>query len=344
MKECVVKKSVIVNTLLGHLSDYTPSQSSVTVYAPTNIALCKYWGKRNQELNLPVTSSLSISLADKGAETTLSLSTVDHDVFRLNGKLVDASTSFHQRLLVYLDLFRPYAEFYFAVDIVSTVPIAAGLASSACGFAAMALALDKFFSWKLSLQQLSIIARLGSGSACRSLWQGFVEWHVGERADGMDSFGEPLSVQWPELNVGLMMLSEQEKSISSREAMLRTVQTSELYKAWPGKVEHDLRMIKQAIYEHDFDLLGKTAESNALAMHATMLSAWPPISYCLPETINAMRRVWQARADGLSVYFTQDAGPNLKLLFLQKDKDVVQELMFLPSRDCSEISPQNLIP
>ncbi len=321
-KELFVKKSDIVEKILGDISHYTPSSQAVTAYAPTNIALVKYWGKRNQELNLPVTSSLSISLADKGAQTTLSVSSTKQDVFILNGKRVDVASAFYQRLLRYVDLFRPQKDFYFHIDIISTVPIAAGLASSACGFAAMALALDKFFSWQLSSQQLSILARLGSGSASRSLWPGFVEWHKGIRDDGMDSFAEPISVEWPELCVGWMMVSDKEKSISSREAMQRTVETSELYQAWPKKVEHDLKMLKQAIREKDFDLLGKTAESNALAMHATMLSAWPPVSYCFPETIAAMRRVWQARAEGVQVYFTQDAGPNLKLLFIDRNSVV----------------------
>jgi diphosphomevalonate decarboxylase len=320
---CAVNKSDIVKKLLGDISCYTPSNKAVTAYAPTNIALVKYWGKRNQELNLPVTSSLSISLAEKGAKTTLSISLIKQDVFILNGKAVPTTSSFHQRLSRYLDLFR-FDHLYFEANIISTVPIAVGLASSACGFAAMVLALDKFFSWQLSSQQLSMLARLGSGSACRSIWPGFVEWHAGEREDGMDSYAEPLSVQWPELGIGLMMVSDKEKSIGSREAMQRTVETSELYQSWPHKVEHDLIKLKKAIQEKDFDLLGKTAESNALAMHATMLSAWPPVSYYLPETINAMHRVWQARADGVPVYFTQDAGPNLKLLYLHHDREKVE--------------------
>jgi diphosphomevalonate decarboxylase len=321
-----VKKSDIVKKILGDIASYIPSSQPVTAYAPTNIALIKYWGKRNQELNLPVTSSLSISLAKKGAKTTISISSLGQDIFVLNGNTVPSTSSFYQRLSRYLDLFRPN-NLFFDVNIISTVPIAAGLASSACGFAAMALALDKFFSWQLSSEQLSILARLGSGSASRSLWPGFVEWHKGERDDGMDSYAEPLHEKWPELSVVLMMVSESEKSVSSREAMQRTIETSELYKAWPQKVEHDLKTLKQAIHEKDFDLLGKTAESNALAMHATMLSAWPPISYCLPETITAMHRIWQARAEGIPVYFTQDAGPNLKLLFLKNNKNLIEQLI-----------------
>jgi diphosphomevalonate decarboxylase len=141
----------------------------------------------------------------------------------------------------------------------------------------------------------------------------------------MDSYGELISDQWPELRIGLLVLNESEKPISSRDAMQRTVTTSPLYTAWPNKVSRDLSALKQAINLKDFSLLGKTAESNAMTMHATMLSAWPTICYFLPETISAMHKIWRLRQDGLQIFFTQDAGPNLKLIFLDKDKKSVQE-------------------
>lgn len=321
-----MKKADIVNGVLKDRVDSFPDVHTATAFAPTNIALCKYWGKRNQELNLPVTSSLSISLSDKGAKTTLSVSENKFDRVVLNGKQVPADTAFHKRLIQFLTLFRPHPEFYFDVETISNIPIAAGLASSACGFASIVLAMDRLFSWQLHPYQLSILARLGSGSASRSIWQGFVEWHAGERLDGMDSHGEVLATTWPELSVGLLMLSQKEKAIGSREAMQRTVATSELYRAWPDKVAKDLCLIKDAIARKEFDSLGQAAESNALAMHATMLSAWPPIHYALPETISAMHKVWQLRQDGLPVYFTQDAGPNLKLLFMAKHSDQVRQV------------------
>ncbi len=102
--------------------------------------------------------------------------------------------------------------------------------------------------------------------------------------------------------------------------MERTAASSPLYASWPAKVERDLSLIKQALAEQNFQALGETAESNALTMHALMLSAWPPISYALPQTITAMHEIWQLRQEGLPVYFTQDAGPNLKLLFLAADQ------------------------
>lgn len=320
-----MKKTDVVRTILGDRLFSLPKYSSAKAYAPTNIALCKYWGKRDQEINLPMTSSLSISLGNKGATTELTVLNQAHDLVFLNNRPVDLTTSFGRRLVDYLDLFRAHGEPRFVVNIETNIPVAAGLASSACGFAALIKVLNHLYGWELSDQELSILARLGSGSASRSIWQGFVEWHAGIKADGMDSYAEPIQEQWPELQVGLLIVSEKEKMISSREAMQRTVTTSPLYSVWPAKVARDLSLIKQAISVQDIQLLGQTAESNAMTMHATMLSAWPPIVYSTAETLESMRKIWKLRQQGLLLYFTQDAGPNLKLLFAKKDEKAVVE-------------------
>lgn len=285
-------------------------------FAPSNIALCKYWGKRNGELNLPVTSSLSISLGEKGAKTIIQQTNAPADEVFLNAKPIGLESSFGKRLTQFLDLFRHNKSIHYHVDTQINIPVAAGLASSACGFAALVLALDQLHGWNLEDKDLSILARIGSGSAARSIWHGFVEWQAGQAADGMDSYGEHLKSEWANLRIGLHLLSTQEKPLSSREAMQRTVKTSHLYQAWPKQVEYDLAEIKSAILAKDFEKLGRHAEANALAMHATMWSSWPPVVYSLPETLQAMQTVWQLRAVGTPVYFTQDAGPNLKLLFL----------------------------
>ena len=293
-------------------------------FAPTNIALCKYWGKRNGEINLPMTASLSISLGDKGATTTIAEIAAASDQIVLNQQPVDIKSAFGARLCGFLDLFRPTPATRYHVETQMNIPVAAGLASSACGFAALVLALDHLYVWRLDPQALSVLARLGSGSAARSLWQGFVEWREGVAADGMDSHGVLLPEQWPELRVGLHLLNTQQKPLSSRDAMQRTVETSQLYSAWPAQVRADMPALKRAIAAKDFARLGQVAEANALAMHATMMSAWPPVVYSQPETVAAMRQVWQLRADGVPVYFTQDAGPNLKLLFLADAGGAIQ--------------------
>lgn len=320
--ECRVKKSEIVQNLLRDKMQNKREQG--VGFAPTNIALCKYWGKRNTELNLPITSSLSISLPDKGALTNLTIIDSDNDIVILNGETLAADSQFVVRLQQYLDLFRVDLAWRLKVDIKMNIPTAAGLASSACGFAALACALNDLFQWQLSLRDLSILARLGSGSASRSLWNGFVIWHEGMRDDGMDSFGEPIACEWPNLRVGILPISNQPKAISSRDAMLRTVNSSSSYSCWTRKVTQDMAIFKQALKNKNFSLLAGTAESNAMAMHATMLSSWPPICYYLPETIAAMHEVWALRQQGHEIYFTQDAGPNLKLLFLDDQAATVK--------------------
>ncbi len=318
-----MKKSDIVAKIIQER--YQPKHEKGLAFAPTNIALCKYWGKRDSELNLPMTSSLSVALPDKGAMTSLIPHQDQPDVVTLNGKELPSDTSFVVRLTDFLDLFRPQKQWHLQIDIMMNIPVAAGLASSACGFASVISAMNDLFDWQLPKHDLSILARLGSGSAARSFWTGFVEWRAGVQADGMDSYAEPLTYEWPELYVGILSITEKEKMISSRDAMQRTVDSSILYGNWTKKVARDMVILRQAIHAKNFSLLAGTAESNALTMHATMLSSWPPICYFLPETIAAMHKIWELRREGLEIYFTEDAGPNLKLLLLEKDKDKIKE-------------------
>jgi diphosphomevalonate decarboxylase len=319
-----LKKADIIKRIFQQKLPTESYHEKGLAFAPTNIALCKYWGKRNAELNLPMTSSLSIALPEKGAMTSIVFQDKPYDTVILNDEVLAADSGFVQRCVQFLDLFRLEKKWYVKIDIKMNIPVASGLASSACGFASLVLALKDLFNWQLSNRDLSILSRLGSGSAARSLWMGFVEWHAGLTKDGMDCFATPLEIEWPELYIGILALTDKEKKISSREAMQRTVDGSILYNSWPKKVARDLVIIRQALNVKNFALLGGTAESNALTMHATMLSCWPPICYSLPETLAAMQKIWVLRQEGLEVYFTQDAGPHLKLIFLEKDKEQVK--------------------
>jgi len=298
------------------------SSESASAYAPSNIALCKYWGKRQDELNLPVNSSLSVSMAHMGTSTKISLS--DKDEFFFNGEHLKLKLTFSVRLKEFLDMFRTSHCSFFRVESYNTIPTGAGLASSASGFAALTLALNKLFDWSLLDKELSILARLGSGSACRSIHRGFVLWHKGKRSDGMDSYSEKLEQKWPDLRMGVIHVSEKEKQVSSRDGMKRTVKTADFYRMWAEKSQTDLATIIHAINTKDFSLLGETAESNALAMHATMLSSKPPLLYWLPSTVSMMRKVWDLRKIGIEVYLTIDAGPNVKLIFLQSFADDIR--------------------
>jgi diphosphomevalonate decarboxylase len=304
----------MIQHILRHSNHGSFVRNEGVAWAPSNVALCKYWGKRDEELHLPVTSSLSVSLGNKGAYTKICENSSCDD-YKLNGRLLEPSSNFAKRLRAFLDLYRRCGVCY-SVETEVNFPIAAGFASSACGFAALVLALNSLYDWRLGKRELSILARLGSGSACRSLFNGFVEWYRGERDDGMDSYGVPLDYIWPELRIGMVILSDEEKTISSGEAMKRTVYTSPLYSSWSAQVEIDLEHIKLALQTKDFSLLGEVVENNAIAMHATMREAIPSIDYTTQETLQIVALVQELRLSGIPVFFTQDAGPNLQLLFL----------------------------
>lgn len=301
---------------------HIPINEMGRAFAPTNIALIKYWGKRDNALNLPITSSLSISLPQKGAQSEITVSHEnDHRIY-VNDVAISNESPHGKRLNEFLNAFR-FGTFSYDVRIHVNIPVAAGLASSSCIYASLILALNDLYQWNLDTSTLSILARLGSGSACRSIYSGFVEWHVGTCPKGLDSFATPIDAPWPDFCVGLCVIDSSPKTLSSREGMIHTLKTSRLYAEWPNCVKTDLLHMKKALKNRDFSLMGKTAESNALTFHATLLSAWPPISYHKPQTFDLMHRVWSCRQRGIEMYFTQDAGPNLKLLFLKNQLDSV---------------------
>ena len=292
-------------------------------FAPSNIALCKYWGKRDAELNLPINSSLSVSLAHLGSKTRILLSESGQDQVVLNDELLAADNSFAVKVIAFIDMFRRDAGHRVRVETVNNIPTAAGLASSASGFAALMQAVNEFYRLELDLSLQSAFARMGSGSASRSLFNGFVEWNMGQREDGMDSVATPLATVWPDLRIGLIKVSTAQKPVDSRSGMNRTVATAHLYQSWPMQAAADLSQLHAAIESHDFELLGQTAEQNALSMHATMIASWPPLLYWQADSVTAMHKIWQLRAEGLSLYFTMDAGPNLKVLFSAADEAAV---------------------
>lgn len=318
-----MNKQDFIKSLLSEQAK-NPQKNQGSAFAPSNIALIKYWGKRDNELNLPITSSLSIALGNRGANTRIKVIDSNQDRIFLNQQEVK-DNHFYTRTEAFLDLLRPDAKTHYEITTDMNLPVAAGLASSACGIAALVKAMADLYQWHLPDTMLSIICRIGSGSAARSLWQGFVEWHRGEYDDGLDSYAEPLPYLMPDLRLGLLIIDAQQKALSSREAMNITSQSSILYESWPKQVAHDLRLMKHALEHQDFDLMGKTAERNALAMHATLLSSEPTICYSSPETLTMIKKIWQLRQNGLAIYFTQDAGPNLKLLFEHKNEVAVKK-------------------
>lgn len=296
-----------------------------TARANANVALAKYWGKRDAALNLPATGSLSITL--DGLETTARvafLPELSTDLITFAGEPAAAGEA--HRITAFVDLVRSMARSRTraTIDIRSNFPVAAGLASSASTYAALARAATAAAGVAVSDRDLSILARRGSGSACRSIYGGFVEWIKGVAADGSDSYAVPVAPaeHWG-LAVVVAVTARGPKSVGSREGMARAAELSPFYGAWVGFHEADLDAIRQGIQERDLALVGATAERNCLAMHAVALTARPPLLYWKPATLAVMLRVQALREEGCDAYFTIDAGPQVKVLCARQQCDAV---------------------
>lgn len=295
--------------------------------AGTNIALIKYWGKRDEVLKLPFNSSLSITLDRFYTQMGVTLDeTLPYDQVFINGTQADQEKG--QRLVNFLNLVRDLSGIRSRVRVesLSHVPIGAGFASSASAFAALAGAVNEAFKLGLTLKEVTMLARQGSGSAARSIYGGFNVWHKGERTDGTDSYGEQIleAKAWP-LCILSVVVSTKQKEISSSEGMKRTVLTSPLYEAWLKQVPKDFQMALRAIENRDFEALGNLIEANAMLMHATMLGARPPILYMNESTLSIWSCVQNLRKAGYMVYATIDAGPNLKLLTRECDREQIEK-------------------
>ncbi|HGD7090557.1 TPA: diphosphomevalonate decarboxylase [Enterococcus faecium] len=294
--------------------------------AYTNIALIKYWGKKNEELILPMNNSLSLTLDAFYTETEVIFSdSYMVDEFYLDGTLQDEKAT--KKVSQFLDLFRKEAGLSLKASVISQnfVPTAAGLASSASGLAALAGACNTALKLGLDDLSLSRFARRGSGSACRSIFGGFVEWEKGH--DDLSSYAKPVPSDSFEDDLAMVfvLINDQKKEVSSRKGMRRTVETSSFYQGWLDSVEGDLYQLKQAIKTKDFQLLGETMERNGLKMHGTTLAAQPPFTYWSPDSLKAMDAVRQLRKQGIPCYFTMDAGPNVKVLVENSHLSEVQE-------------------
>ncbi len=307
----------------------TTTDRSARAVACTNIALVKYWGKRDAALNLPAAGSLSLTLAGLGTETSVRFvagsAARDGDRVTLDGRPADDRAA--RRASRFLDLVRARAGLDLAAEIVTSnnIPTAAGLASSASGFAALAVAASAAAGLALDGAQLSELARRGSGSAARSIFGGFVEMAAGERADGVDAVAHSiLPPQAWDVRLVVAIATEAAKAIGSTDAMERTARTSPYYASWIASVAPDLAEARAAIAARDLERLGAVAERSCLRMHASALAADPGILYWNPITVRAIETVRELRRDGTAAFFTIDAGPHVKVLCAAADAPRVQ--------------------
>lgn len=295
-----------------------------TARAYTNIALIKYWGKKDQQLKLPFTNSLSLTLDRFYTDTKATIIDSDHDVIYLNEQLLDDTKN--QRIVNYLNTVRQMYSFteHFQIDSVNHVPTSAGFASSASGFAALAGAINETKQLQLDSRQLSILARNGSGSACRSIYGGFVEWQAG--TDNQSSFAAPIDEN-PNIDLSLLsvVVDKHSKKISSTLGMKNSVKTSPFYSNWVTLVASEINEIKQAIAKKDLQKIGEISEHNAMSMHALTLSANPSFTYFAPETIEIIQLIQEIRQKGIFAYATIDAGPNVKIICTKESLRKVQQ-------------------
>jgi len=289
-----------------------------TAITHSNIALIKYWGKYNPKLSLPMNGSISMTLDNLKTVTTVEFSDdFKEDKIEINDKAVDKKSE--ERIVAHLDRIRKLAKIKSKAKMASknNFPTATGLASSASGFSALTIAACNAVGLNLDGKQLSIISRQGSGSACRSIFGGFVEWLPAKRSE--DSYAvQIVDENYFDLRDVIAIVSSAEKKVSSAAGMMETVKTSPIYKTRLKIVKNSLKGMKRAILGKSFTKLGKMAEFDCLLMHACMLTTRPPLIYWSPATIDIIHAIEGWRKDGLEAYYTIDAGPNVHILALSE--------------------------
>ena len=274
-----------------------------TAIAHPNIALVKYWGKQRGSGNLPATPSVSITLA--GLATTTRVVAAERDSLRINGEVRQ-----DPKVENLLDAMRDAFEVGpLAIETRNDFPTGAGLASSASGFAALVTAIDGEFGLGLTPRQRSAWARQGSASAARSIFGGFATL---ASEDGTWTGAELLARDaWP-LEVVIAVTDETPKSVSSSEGMERSRTTSPFHDAWCRSTEADFKTACRAVAERDFESLSEAAEHSCLKLHALMMSSRPALIYWNQATVAAIDTVRRLRDAGTPVFYTIDAGPQVK--------------------------------
>ena len=292
----------------------------VTVRSYANIAIIKYWGKKKEKEMVPATSSISLTLENMYTETTLSPLAADAraDEFYINGQLQNEAEHIKMRKII--DRYRPEGAGFVRIDTKNNMPTAAGLSSSSSGLSALGKACNAYFQLGLDRKELALEAKFASGSSSRSFYGPIAAWDK-------DS-GEIYPVETDlKLAMIMLVLEDQKKPISSRDGMKLCVETSTTFEDWIRQSEQDYKDMLIYLKENDFEKVGVLTEKNALAMHATTKTANPPFSYLTDASYEAMDFVRQLREQGESCYFTMDAGPNVKVLCLEKDLERLSELL-----------------
>lgn len=297
-----------------------------TATAPSNIAFIKYWGRKDEKLRLPENASISMNLSNLSTITTVEFNkNFKKDSIEINGLKGENEGG---RIIKHLDRIRkigqnPSASLRARVVTENNFPTGTGLSSSASGFAALTVAASVAAGLKLSEKELSILARQGSGSACRSIPDGFVEWLDGNTNE--TSYGVSLYPHnyWDIVDV-VGVVSKNKKEVSTAEGH-RLAVSSPFFPIRLERINEKIKLIKKYMEEKNFRLFGELLEQEALELHAIMLTSSPSLIYWLPGTLRVMHAVKRWRQEGLQVYFTVNTGQDIHLICQKKDVDRVVE-------------------
>lgn len=284
----------------------------VTVISPSNVALIKYWGRSNEYDRLPANGSIAMNLSNLFTTTTVEFDPfLKEDDVTINNKKVAKEV---ERVTKQLDRIRGVAGKKIFAKVVSenSFPSSSGLSSSASGFAALSAATAKAIGLDLPEKEMSILARQGSGSACRSIPSGFVEWYKGESSE--TSYAKSIfpSNHWDICDV-VVVVSDKKKYIPTS-ASHKTAYTSPFFEKRLTLLPKRITEIKKHIKEKDFSKFGELIEKEALEFHAILLTSNPPLLYWLPETLFAMHDVQQLRNEGIEAYFTINTGHDMHVI------------------------------
>lgn len=295
-----------------------------------NIAFVKYWGARVPDLNIPYNDSLSMNLSDATTLTTVHFGDYPADSLTIDGRLANEAQTV--RVSRHLDHLRRLAGVQDRARVVSrnSFPMGTGMASSAAGFAALTVAAAAALGLSLAERELSALARLGSGSACRSVPGGYTLWRAGH--DHASSYAETVAPpeHWALRDV-LAVVSDEHKAVGSTQGH-RRAETSPFLDARLADLPRRLARVQAALAARDMPTLGEELEAEAIALHVLAMTSRPPILYWEPATLEIMRLCPAWRAEEIAVYFTLDAGPNVHLICEARDEAaVVERLRALPA-------------
>lgn len=300
--------------------------SKVTVKSPANIAFIKFWGKKDPKINIPFNDSFSMNLSDCFTITTTEFNQkYKSDQICIDGKNVEGSK--RDRVIRILDIVRKKANINLCARVVSTnnFPSDAGIASSASGFSALALSASSAAGLNLNKKELSILARMGSGSACRSISDGFGLWKKGKNNDSSYAIQLAPSDFW-DLRDIVAIVSKGKKGVGSTEGH-ELATTSPYFKTRLKNLPKKIRKIKSAFLSKDFEAFGQLLEAEAIDLHMMAMTSQPPVFYWNEGTMQVVQNVFKLREGGLKCYFTMDAGPNVHVICLGKDAVKIEKVL-----------------